>query len=120
MSAFLEFARNYTVFDSVATGVFSRPMPATSFARIYVQAAAARANGDHRSFYRSVGCLRGGGAPSLTVVTDIHAPVGTAGSSAWDLTFSVTGNDINVLVTGENDQTTLWELKIIVIFLRDD
>ncbi len=121
MSDFIEFPiQHYRVHDNVATTVFSRNIPANSFARVYVQAAAIRDNGDHRTFYRTLSVLRGGGAPSLSSVVEVHAPIGVAGSSAWNLTFALNGNDVQVQITGQDVATTVWQLKIEVFFLQDN
>lgn len=120
MPDFLEFTVNYAVFDNVATVVFAKTFPTTSFARVYVQATAVRpSNGDNRSFYRTISCLRAGASPSLSAVTEVHSPVGTAGASTWDLTFAISGNDAQIKITGQNLDTTVWMLRIIVLFLTN-
>ncbi len=121
MPEFFEFPiPEYKVYDNVPTTVFSRQMPTNSFARVYVQAVGARSNGDHRTFYRTVSIVRGGAAPSLSAVVEVHAPIGNAGSSTWNLTFAIAGNDAQVLVTGQDLATTTWMLKILVFFFRED
>lgn len=120
MADLLEFEPRCSVYDAVPTVVMARTLPTVSFARVYVQAAAVRSNGDHRTFYRTVSILRGGGAPSLSSVVEVHAPIGVAGSATWNLTFALDGNDVQVLVTGQDAVTTTWQLKILVFFLKED
>jgi hypothetical protein len=122
MSDFLEFqVPSYTVYDNIVTTVFQKNFPTTSFARVYVQAAAVRpGNGDHRTLYRTVSIIRSGGAPTLSTVVDVHAAIGTAGSSTWNLTFALSGNDVQVQITGQSGATTIWMLKITVFFLKED
>jgi hypothetical protein len=121
MSDYLNFQVQYTVFDSVPTTVFTRTIPVTSFARVYVQATAVNpSNGDHRTFYRTVSIVRSAGSPSLSAAVDVHTPIGTAGSSAWNLTFALNGNDAQVQITGQNLATTKWMLNIDVAFTTND
>jgi hypothetical protein len=117
-SDFFEFSiAEYRIHDNVPTMVFERTLPTTSFARVYAQAVGARDNGDHRTFYRTVSCLRGGGSPSVSSAVDVHSPIGNAGSSTWDLTFGVVGNNVQVRVTSQDLATVLWQLKITVFFV---
>lgn len=49
-----------------------------------------------------------GGTVSQKDVTFVNGPYKDAGAAAWDVTFSISGSDINLRVTGEASDTIRW------------
>jgi hypothetical protein len=103
----------WETFDAVATPIFVRAPPLNSLVTVFIQGSGIRpSNGDAKTWSIMFTIKRGVSAPTLSAVTNIFTPVADAGAAAWAMAPAVSGNNVEVRVTGQAAASVLWNFHI--------
>ena len=117
---FLDFFQRAEVYDNVTTVVYSKNLPINTLISGYIQVAANRvSNGDNKSWFKAFTAERRAAGAVLGTVQDIFTPFGDSGTSAWDVSIGVSGNNVELRMTGQAaTATTQFAFKVFVMVIQ--
>lgn len=116
----LSFDLFATSHDAIVTIFYSKTLPVDTFASVYIKAAAVRpSTGDSKSWFRTFTVKRRGAGAIIGTTTDIYTPVTDGSPTGWDLTSAVSGNDIQLRLTGQSGADIMWWFNITAFVLQE-
>lgn len=120
-TAIIDAAILYQVYDSVPTTISTLTLPQNSSAVVDVRGVARRdGNGDTKSWFKSFTCKREtGDAVIMANPVNVTSPVGDLGALTWNLTVTADEDNVLVQVTGQDDATVSFYVKLLGLSIQD-